>query len=47
MLGSAFLICGLVQLMPAGSLATELGSLVIALYVFDLALIIRGNLLNS
>jgi|SRR5271163_2685505 len=44
MLGSAFLLWGAVQLMPAGDLATELGNLVIALYVVDLGLIIWTDL---
>lgn len=47
MLGSAFLLWGFVQMMPGGPLATELGRVVIALYVLDLALIIRGNLIES
>jgi hypothetical protein len=33
--------------MPARPLTTELGSVVISLYVLDLALIIRGNLIES
>jgi hypothetical protein len=44
MLGGAFLLWGIVQLMPPGNLASELGNVVIALYVFDLALIIRIEL---
>lgn len=44
MLGGAFLLWGIVQLMPPGTLANELGNVVIALYVFDLALIIRIEL---
>jgi hypothetical protein len=40
MLGAAFLLWGVVQLMPASDLATELGNLVITLYVVDLGLII-------
>ena len=36
MLAAAFLLWGIVQLMPAGNLASELGNLVIALYVIDL-----------
>jgi hypothetical protein len=47
MLGSAFLLWGVVQLMPPGTLSSELGNLVIALYVIDLALIIRSDLLKS
>jgi len=47
MLGSAFLLWGVVQMMPARPLTTELGSVVISLYVLDLALIIRGNLIES
>lgn len=44
MLGSAFLLWGVVQLMPPSVVATDLGDLVIALYVLDLGLIIRGEL---
>ncbi len=40
MLAFAFLLWGVVQLMPAGDLATELGNVVIALYVIDLGLIV-------
>jgi hypothetical protein len=44
MLAVAFLLWGVVQLMPASSLATELGNVVIALYVIDLGLIIWTDL---
>jgi hypothetical protein len=44
MLGAAFLLWGVVQLMPASDLATELGNLVIALYVVDLGLLIWTEL---
>ena len=44
MLGIAFLLWGVVQLMSAGNLATELGNVVIALYVVDLGLIIWTDL---
>jgi hypothetical protein len=44
MLGIAFLLWGVVQLMPASDLATELGNVVIALYVIDLGLIIWTDL---
>jgi hypothetical protein len=44
MLGMAFLLWGVVQLMPHGGLETELGSLVIALYVVDLVLIVWTDL---
>ena len=44
MLGIAFLLWGVVQLMPAGDMATELGNVVIALYVVDLGLIIWTDL---
>jgi len=47
MLGMAFLLWGVVQLMPASYLATELGNLVIALYVFDLGLIVWTDLQKS
>jgi hypothetical protein len=40
MLGLAFLLWGVVQLMPMSDLATELGNVVIALYVVDLGLMI-------
>lgn len=44
MLGIAFLLWGVVQLMSASNLATELGNVVIALYVIDLGLIIWTDL---
>jgi len=44
MLGLAFLLWGVVQLMPASGLATELGNVVIALYVVDLGLMIWTDL---
>lgn len=44
MLGSAFLLWGIVQLMPPSALATQLGDLVIALYVLDLGIIIEAEL---
>ena len=44
MLAIAFLLWGIVQLMPASGLATELGNVVIALYVLDLGLIIWTEL---
>ena len=44
LLGSAFLLWGIVQLMPPSVLATDLGDLVIALYVLDLGMIIQGEL---
>jgi hypothetical protein len=44
MLGSAFLLWGIVQLMPPSVVATDLGDLVIALYVLDLGLIIQAEL---
>ncbi len=44
MLGVAFLLWGVVQLMPASDLATELGNVVIALYVVDLGLMIWTDL---
>lgn len=44
MLGAAFLLWGMVQLMPAGVLATDLGDLVIALYVLDLGLMVQAEL---
>ena len=44
MLGGAFVLWGIVQLMPQSALATHLGDLVIALYVFDLGLIVHSDL---
>jgi hypothetical protein len=44
MLGIAFLLWGVVQLMSASGLATELGNVVITLYVADLGLIIWTDL---
>jgi hypothetical protein len=44
MLGGAFLLWGVVQLMPISELANELGNVVIAMYVVDLALMIRPDL---
>jgi hypothetical protein len=44
MLGTAFLLWGIVQLMPASNLAAELGNVVITLYVVDLGLIIWTEL---
>ena len=44
MLGSAFLLWGVVQLMPPSVLATDLGDLVIALYVLDLGLMVQAEL---
>jgi hypothetical protein len=44
MLGAAFLLWGVVQLMPTSNLTTELGNVVIALYVVDLGLIIWTDL---
>jgi hypothetical protein len=44
LLGSAFLLWGIVQLMPPSILATDLGDLVIALYVLDLGIIIQAEL---
>jgi hypothetical protein len=46
-LGAAFLLWGLVLLMPASDLAAELSNLVIALYVVDLGLIIWTELQKS
>jgi hypothetical protein len=44
LLGSAFLLWGIVQLMPPSALATDLGDLVIASYVLDLGIIIQAEL---
>jgi hypothetical protein len=47
MLASAFLLWGVVQLMPASTLATDLGDLVIVLYVLDLGIIVSGELAKA
>ncbi|HLH75782.1 MAG TPA: hypothetical protein VKV28_03145 [Candidatus Binataceae bacterium] len=47
MLGAAFVLWGVVQLMPSGTLATHLGDIVIALYVFDLGLMIHSELATA
>jgi len=47
MLGTAFLLWGVVQLMPASGLTAELGNVGIALYVVDLGLIIWADLEKS
>jgi hypothetical protein len=44
LLGSAFVLWGIVQLMPPAPIATDLGDLVIALYVLDLGFIIQAEL---
>jgi len=44
MLGGAFLLWGIVQLMRAGALATDLGDVVITLYVIDLGLMVQAEL---
>ena len=44
LLGSAFLLWGIVQLMPPSVLSADLGDLVIALYVFDLGIIVQAEL---
>ena len=44
MLGGAFILWGIDQLLPGGSLATTLGDVVITLYVIDLGLIIITHL---
>lgn len=41
MVGAAFILWGIAQLMPPGAAATTLGDLVITLYVIDLALVIH------
>ncbi len=40
----AFVLWGIDQMLPAGRLASTVGDVVIALFVLDLALIIRGEL---
>jgi hypothetical protein len=47
MLGTAFLLWGVGQLMPASDLAADLGNVVIALYVVDLGLIVWTDLQKS
>ncbi len=44
MLGSAFILWGVDQLMPPGKIATLIGDVVITLYVIDLGLIIKDHL---
>lgn len=44
MLGMAFVLWGIDQLMPPSTLAIDLGDLVISLYVLDLGLMIEGEL---
>ena len=44
MLGTAFILWGIDQLLPAGPLATVLGDVVIVHYVLDLGLSIRAHL---
>jgi hypothetical protein len=44
MLGCAFILWGITQLMPSNALSMELGNVVITLYVVDLALIIWSEL---
>ena len=41
MVGAAFILWGIAQLMPPGAAAATLGDLVITLYVIDLALVIH------
>ncbi len=47
MLGLAFLLWGVVQLIPVGDFALELGNVVIALYVVDLGLIVWTDPLRN
>jgi len=47
LLGSAFILWGIDQLLPAGHLATVIGDVVIFLYVADLELAIRSYLQNN
>jgi peptidoglycan/LPS O-acetylase OafA/YrhL len=44
MLASAFILWGIDQLLPLGSVATTLGDVVIVLYIIDLILIMRDAL---
>src|SRR5579872_7009152 len=44
MLGSAFVLWGIDQLLPPGPAATIIGDVVITLYVIDLGLIIKEHL---
>jgi hypothetical protein len=44
LLGTAFILWGIDQLLPVAPLATVLGDVVIVLYVLDLGLIIRDHL---
>ncbi len=40
----AFVLWGVQQMLPAGKVASTLGDVVIALFVLDMALIVRGEL---
>lgn len=44
MLSAAFILWGIVQLMPVNDLSVELGNLVITLYVVELALMVHDEL---
>ena len=44
LLGSAFILWGIDQMLPPGLAATVIGDLVISLYVLDLSVIIREHL---
>ena len=47
MLASAFILWGIDQLLPTGSVATTLGDIVIVLYIIDLALMMRDALFTK
>jgi len=46
-IAAAFILWGIDLLMPPGQWATFVGAVVIAIYVFDLAWLIEGNLRKS
>ncbi len=43
----AFVLWGVDQMLPAGWLASTVGDVVIALFVLDMALIVRGELTDD
>src|SRR5690348_6916041 len=46
LLAAAFLLWGIVQLMPRSTISMRLGNVVIALYVFDLAWMTLGSVIS-
>lgn len=47
LLAAAFLLWGIVQLMPKNTMSVRLGNVVIALYVLDLAWVTLGTLISK